>query len=49
MNQMTELILEGVLCEQCGGFIDGEETGYSRTCEGCVYDEIESEEFSNDG
>ncbi len=32
---MTELMLDGVVCESCGSFIDGEATGYSRSCEDC--------------
>lgn len=33
---MSELVLEGVLCQGCGSYIDGEETGYPRDCESCV-------------
>lgn len=35
MSDNTDLILEGLLCEQCGGFIDGECTGYPRLCDEC--------------
>lgn len=38
---MVEMILEGLLCEQCGEMIDGESTGYPRLCEDC---EAEREE-----
>lgn len=32
------MILEGLLCEVCGSYIDGEEPGHPRTCEDCEYD-----------
>lgn len=32
---MAELILNGVLCQNCGGVIDTEETGYPRSCIDC--------------
>lgn len=35
MGESADMILNGVLCQSCGGFIDGEETGYSRNCEDC--------------
>lgn len=37
MGDTAELILEGVLCEQCGGLVeeDGEDCGYPRKCEFC--------------
>lgn len=38
MSENVEMILEGLLCEQCGSFIDGEEPGYPRLCEDCEED-----------
>lgn len=35
MGEAAELIIEGVLCQVCGGMIDGEESGYPRSCEDC--------------
>ena len=32
---MAEDILNGVFCEECGGYVDGEEPGYPRKCEDC--------------
>lgn len=32
---MVEDILDGLFCEVCGAFIDGEAPGYPRKCEGC--------------
>lgn len=34
MGDIADMMVEGLLCEQCGGFIDGEEPGYPRNC-GC--------------
>ena len=35
MGEITDMILEGILCEQCGVLIDGTATDYPRTCEDC--------------
>lgn len=37
MGDIAEMILEGILCEDCGGLIDEEGTalGYPATCEDC--------------
>lgn len=35
MGEIAEMVLDGLLCEQCGIFVDGEETGYPRSCEDC--------------
>ena len=35
---MIDLILEGVVCQQCGEYIDGLEPGYPRDCESCEED-----------
>ena len=35
MGEATEAILEGMLCESCGSFIDGEAPGHPRQCEEC--------------
>jgi hypothetical protein len=35
MGDITELILEGVLCDVCGCYIDDDTNGYPRTCEDC--------------
>ncbi|MCO8286652.1 hypothetical protein [Tetragenococcus halophilus] len=36
MGEMTEMILNGFLCEQCGAWLeDREEDGYPRKCEEC--------------
>lgn len=41
MGEITEMVLEGILCEICGCYIDDEPVGYPRHCEDCI-DEEES-------
>lgn len=36
MGDIAERVLEGILCEGCGIYIDdGEEPGYPRKCKSC--------------
>lgn len=36
MGDIAEMVLEGILCEVCGIYIeDGEEPGHPRKCESC--------------
>lgn len=42
LGEMTDLVLEGTLCQSCGSFI-GEGDGYPRQCEECELD-VEIEE-----
>lgn len=35
MGEVAEMMIEGLLCEQCGEFLDGDEAGYARKCDGC--------------
>ncbi len=35
MSETVDMILEGILCEQCGVLIDEEEAGYPRSCVDC--------------
>jgi hypothetical protein len=35
MGEITEMVLEGILCDQCGVLVDGEVSGYPRRCEDC--------------
>lgn len=39
MGETTEMILDGLLCQVCGSFIEGEEPGYPRNCEDCEDEE----------
>lgn len=34
MGENAEMVLEGILCQYCGEYIDGEAPGYPRSC-GC--------------
>ena len=35
MGEITEMILEGVLCELCGVYIDDNSSGIPRKCKNC--------------
>jgi Fe2+ or Zn2+ uptake regulation protein len=35
MGEASEIILNGLLCEQCGQVIDWSSPGYPRTCKEC--------------
>jgi hypothetical protein len=35
MGDIVEMMLEGILCQECGGYIDDDENGFPRTCEFC--------------
>lgn len=44
MGEITEMILEGILCQECGGLMDDvtEDSpvpGYPRTCDDCKGEE----------
>ena len=41
MNAIVDMIMEGIICKDCGEFIDGEAPGYERNC-GCI--QVESED-----
>lgn len=43
MGDIADMILEGILCQECGEFI-GEGDGFPVTCAGCE-DEDDAEEF----
>lgn len=36
MGEVAELMIEGVLCTECGGVVDGEAVGYPRPCDDCI-------------
>lgn len=38
MNAIVDMIMEGIICKDCGSFIDGESPGCERNC-GCTIDE----------
>lgn len=35
MGEISDMIIEGILCEACGVLIDGYATDYPRQCEDC--------------
>ena len=35
MGEIADAMINGLLCEQCGCLIDGEEPGYPRSCAEC--------------
>jgi hypothetical protein len=35
MGDITGMILDGILCEQCGVFIDEDYGGFPRNCDDC--------------
>lgn len=42
MGEIADAMVEGLFCEECGAWIDGEEPGYPRKCDNC-----KAEKFSN--
>lgn len=42
MGEIAEMVIMGILCEQCGVLIDGKTTGYPRGCDDCEDQKIES-------
>ena len=43
MGEISEMILDGTLCEQCGEYI-GDEVGFPRSCYSCGGEGKEEEE-----
>ena len=43
MGEIAEMMLDGTLCQVCGGIIDGDTPGYPRYCEDCAKDEVVSD------
>lgn len=37
MGDIAEMIICGILCEQCGVFIDCVDVGHPRLCDSCNY------------
>lgn len=38
MGEIADMMIEGILCEQCGVFLEGEPPGYPRLCGDCEKD-----------
>ena len=43
MSEIAEMMLDGTLCERCGGIIDGTTPGFPRLCEDCEDDDLDEE------
>jgi hypothetical protein len=35
MGEIAEAMINGLFCEMCGAYLDGEEPGYPRRCSDC--------------
>ena len=35
MGDISDMILEGILCRTCGGLVEGKEKGFPRDCRDC--------------
>lgn len=35
MGEIAEAMINGLFCQQCGAYIDGQEPGYPRNCDDC--------------
>lgn len=43
MGEISEMMLEGILCQECGGYIDdGQADNYPRSCKDCIHDAKEA-------
>lgn len=55
MGDMADMMVEGILCEICGEFLDGEAPGHPRRCASCKTDDwpeeltVREEEEVQDG
>lgn len=36
MSYFDDYVADGLCCQVCGSYIDGEEPGHPRTCEDCL-------------
>lgn len=43
MGDIADMMLEGILCEQCGVYIDDRPPGHPRLCRACARDEARRE------
>jgi len=43
MGEHSEFVIEGLLCQECGTFIEeGKAKGFPRTCQDCITEKIET-------
>ena len=38
MGDIADMMIDGILCEGCGVWIDDEDAGYPRLCESCAHE-----------
>lgn len=48
MGEISEMIQEGILCSECGGYVDDDEAGYPRKCQFCKPKRKKKKRKSND-
>lgn len=36
MGEIADMMLDGMLCQECGVFIDDDQSGYPRSCKSCA-------------
>lgn len=48
MGEVAEMMLDGTLCERCGGIIDGDTPGFPRLCEDCQNEDMDDFEHYAD-
>ncbi len=39
MGEIADSIIYGLLCQDCGAYIDGDEPGFPRSCPMCAVDD----------
>ncbi len=44
MGEIADAMINGLFCEVCGEYLDGDEPGYPRKCENCT--DLEEEDKS---
>lgn len=50
MGDIADMVIEGILCESCGVYIEGDAPGYPRSCSDCILESMNliEEEERND-
>jgi hypothetical protein len=48
MGEIADALINGLMCEQCGIYLDGDQPGYPRCCEDCAKaDPVIAEMYKN--
>jgi hypothetical protein len=48
MGDFADMVIEGIMCEMCGVFIDAEGCGHPQKCDYCEQNESPEDESEND-